>query len=140
MTLTTARIAFEDERTALGMDYAEAVLIIRRTMAHPIEVTEVKAPANRYEIGYHRELADDAEADLTPQELSDNGIDLVVEVAFPAWKLASDLPYAAPCRTPRSRTRTWPTSVEWTSRRWNAGCRTGLASRTYGTSGPPQRH
>ncbi|GAA3101681.1 UTRA domain-containing protein [Nonomuraea salmonea] len=48
MTLTTARIAYEDERAALGMDYAEAVLIIRRTMAHPnghpIEVTEVKAP------------------------------------------------------------------------------------------------
>jgi hypothetical protein len=82
MTLTTARIAYEDERTALGMDYAEAVLIIRRTMAHPnghpIEVTEVKAPANRYEIGHHRELADDPEADLTPQELADNGIDLVI--------------------------------------------------------------
>ena len=55
--------AYKDERTALGVDYTEAVLIIRRTMAHPhghpIEVTEVKAPANRYEIGYHRELADD---------------------------------------------------------------------------------
>jgi hypothetical protein len=82
MTLTTARIAYEDERTALGMDYAEAVLIIRRTMAHPnghpIEVTEVKALANRYEIGHHRELADDPEADLTPQELADNSIDLVI--------------------------------------------------------------
>ncbi|MEV5557416.1 GntR family transcriptional regulator [Nonomuraea wenchangensis] len=82
MTLTTARIAYEDERAALGMDYAEAVLIIRRTMAHPnghpIEVTEVKAPANRYEIGYHRELADDPDVDLTSQELSDNGIDLVI--------------------------------------------------------------
>ncbi|MFE3454625.1 GntR family transcriptional regulator [Nonomuraea sp. NPDC059194] len=82
MTITTARIAYEDERTALGMDYAEAVLIIRRTMAHanghPIEVTEVKAPANRYEIGYHRELADNPEAHFTPQELSNNGIDLVI--------------------------------------------------------------
>ncbi|MFF0860327.1 UTRA domain-containing protein [Nonomuraea sp. NPDC003560] len=82
LTLTSARIAYEDERAALGMDYAEAVLIIRRTTAHPngrpIEVTEVKAPANRYEIGYHRELADDPEADFTPQELSDNGIDLVI--------------------------------------------------------------
>ncbi|MGW4413020.1 UTRA domain-containing protein [Nonomuraea sp. NPDC004702] len=81
-TLTSARIAYEDERAALGMDYAEAVLIIRRTMAHPnghpIEVTELKAPANRYEIGYHRELADDPEADLTPQELADNGIDFVI--------------------------------------------------------------
>lgn len=77
MTITTASIAYEDERTALGMDYAEAVLIIRQTMAHPnghlIEVTEVKAPANRYEVGYHRELADDPDADFTPQELSDNG-------------------------------------------------------------------
>ncbi|MEN3541040.1 GntR family transcriptional regulator [Microbispora sp. ZYX-F-249] len=82
MTLTTARIAYEDERALLGLDYAEALLIIRRTMAHangrPIEVTEVKAPANRYEIGYHIELADDPDADLTPQELSDNGIDLVI--------------------------------------------------------------
>ncbi|MEV1172475.1 hypothetical protein [Nonomuraea sp. NPDC049784] len=78
MTLTTARIAYEDERTALGIDYAEAVLVIRRTMAHPIEVTEVKAPANRYEIGYQRELADEPEADLTPEERSDNGIDLVI--------------------------------------------------------------
>jgi DNA-binding GntR family transcriptional regulator len=82
MTLTTARIAYEDERALLGLDYAEALLIIRRTMAHangrPIEVTEVKAPANRYEIGYHTELADDPDADLTPQELSDNGIDLVI--------------------------------------------------------------
>ncbi|MGW5260923.1 hypothetical protein ACWEQG_08115 [Microbispora sp. NPDC004025] len=51
-------------------------------MAHansrPIEVTEIKAPANRYEIGYHTELADDPDSDLTPQELSDNGIDLVI--------------------------------------------------------------
>ncbi|MEV4294268.1 GntR family transcriptional regulator [Microbispora rosea] len=82
MTLTTARIAYEDERALLGLDYAEALLIIRRTMAHangrPIEVTEVKAPANRYEIGYHSELADDPDAHLTPQELSDNGIDLVI--------------------------------------------------------------
>jgi DNA-binding GntR family transcriptional regulator len=82
MTLTTARIAYEDERALLGLDYAEALLIVRRTMAHangrPIEVTEVKAPANRYEIGYHTELADDPDADLTPQELSDNGIDLVI--------------------------------------------------------------
>lgn len=82
MTLTTARIAYEDERALLGLDYAEALLIIRRTMAHangrPVEVTEVKAPANRYEIGYHTELADDPDADLTPQELSDNGIDLVI--------------------------------------------------------------
>ncbi|MEU7912098.1 MULTISPECIES: GntR family transcriptional regulator [Microbispora] len=82
MTLTTARIAYEDERALLGLDYAEALLIIRRTMSHangrPIEVTEVKAPANRYEIGYHTELADDPDADLTPQELSDNGIDLVI--------------------------------------------------------------
>ncbi len=82
MTLATARIAYEDERALLGLDYAEALLIIRRTMAHangrPIEVTEVKAPANRYEIGYHTELADDPDADLTPQELSDNGIDLVI--------------------------------------------------------------
>ncbi|MEU8104096.1 UTRA domain-containing protein [Nonomuraea muscovyensis] len=82
MTLTTARIAYEDERTALGMDYAEAVLIIRRTMAHtnghPIEVTEVKAPANRYEVGYHREIAEDPEAVFAAQELSDNGIDLVI--------------------------------------------------------------
>ncbi|XVQ83672.1 GntR family transcriptional regulator [Microbispora siamensis] len=82
MTLTTARIAYEDERALLGLDYAEALLIIRRTMAHangrPIEVTEVKAPANRYEIGHHTELADDPDADLTPQELSDNGIDLVI--------------------------------------------------------------
>ena len=82
MTLTTARIAYEDERALLGLDYAEALLIIRRTMAHangrPIEVTEVKAPANRYEIGFHTELADDPDADLTPQELSDNGIDLVI--------------------------------------------------------------
>jgi hypothetical protein len=38
--------------------------------------TEVKAAASRYEIGYHRELADTPEADLTSQELSDNGIDL----------------------------------------------------------------
>ncbi|MEV6865537.1 UTRA domain-containing protein [Streptosporangium subroseum] len=62
MTSTTSRIADEDERARLGMDYAEAILIIRRTMAHqnghPIEVTEVKAPANRYEIGYSAELAD----------------------------------------------------------------------------------
>ncbi|GAA4562210.1 GntR family transcriptional regulator [Planotetraspora kaengkrachanensis] len=82
MTLTTARIAYEDERTLLAMDYAEALLIIRRTMAHangrPIEVTEVKAPANRYEIGYHAELADEPTIDLTPQELRDNGIDLVI--------------------------------------------------------------
>ncbi|MEU0564204.1 hypothetical protein ABZ297_02250 [Nonomuraea sp. NPDC005983] len=64
------------------MDYAEAVLIIRRTMAHPnghpIEVTEVKAPVNRYEIGYHHELAEDPEVVFTPQELRDNGIDLVI--------------------------------------------------------------
>jgi hypothetical protein len=40
--------------------------------------TEVKAPANRYEVGYHRELAGEPEADLTPQEFSDNGIDLVI--------------------------------------------------------------
>jgi DNA-binding GntR family transcriptional regulator len=82
MTLTTARIAYEDERTLLAMDYAEALLIIRRTMAHangrPIEVTEIKAPANRYEIGYHTELADEPNIDLTPQELRDNGIDLVI--------------------------------------------------------------
>lgn len=82
MTLTTARIAYEDERALLAMDYAEALLIVRRTMAHangrPIEATEVKAPANRYEIGHHTELADDPAADLTPQELSDNGIDLVI--------------------------------------------------------------
>ncbi|MGP3915398.1 hypothetical protein [Nonomuraea sp. 10N515B] len=30
-----------------------------------------KAPANRYEIGYHRELADEPKTNLTPQELSD---------------------------------------------------------------------
>ncbi|MFI6504401.1 GntR family transcriptional regulator [Nonomuraea typhae] len=82
MTLTTARIAYEDERTALGMDHADAVLVIRRTMAHangrPIEVTEVKAPADRYEIAYHREVANAPDIDLTPQELSDNGIDLVI--------------------------------------------------------------
>jgi DNA-binding GntR family transcriptional regulator len=82
MTLTTARIAYEDERTLLAMDYAEAILIFRRTMAHanghPIEVAEVKAPANRYEIGYHAELADDPNADFTPQELADSGIALVI--------------------------------------------------------------
>ncbi|MFI6905099.1 GntR family transcriptional regulator [Nonomuraea sp. NPDC050394] len=82
MTLTTARIAYEDERSALGMDHADAVLVIRRTMAHangrPIEVTEVKAPADRYEIAYHREVANAPDIDLTPQELSDNGIDLVI--------------------------------------------------------------
>jgi hypothetical protein len=82
MTLTTSRIAYEDERARLGMDYAEAILIIRRTMAHanghPIEVTEVKAPANRYEIGYSAELADDLSAVFTPEELVDNGIALVI--------------------------------------------------------------
>ncbi|MGI5486728.1 GntR family transcriptional regulator [Microtetraspora malaysiensis] len=82
MTLTTARIAYEDERTLLAMDYAEALLIIRRTMAHtnghPIEVTEVKAPANRYEIAYHAELADNPDIKFTPQELSDSGISLVI--------------------------------------------------------------
>ncbi len=82
MTLTTARIAYEDERTLLAMDYAEALLIIRRTMAHqnghPIEVTEVKAPANRYEIGQHTELADDPDATFTPEELTDHGIDLMI--------------------------------------------------------------
>ncbi|MGW3365707.1 GntR family transcriptional regulator [Streptosporangium canum] len=82
MTLTTSRIAYEDERAGLGMDYAEAILIIRRTMAHanghPIEVTEVKAPANRYEIGYSAELADDPSAVFTPEELADNGIALVI--------------------------------------------------------------
>ncbi|MER5644877.1 hypothetical protein [Streptosporangium sp. NPDC002524] len=71
MTLTTSRIAYEDERARLGMDYAEAILIIRRTMAHtnghPIEVTEVKAPANRYEIGYSAELADDTSAVFPPK-------------------------------------------------------------------------
>lgn len=80
--MTTARIAYEDEHAVLGMDYAEAVHIIRRTMAHanghPIEVTEVKAPANHYEIGYHHEIAEDPEAVFTAQELSDNGIDLVI--------------------------------------------------------------
>ncbi|WP_346111819.1 hypothetical protein [Nonomuraea maheshkhaliensis] len=43
MTLTTARIAYEGERAALGMDYAEAVLIIRRTLpfaAQAIGTTE----------------------------------------------------------------------------------------------------
>ncbi|MGI5486736.1 hypothetical protein [Microtetraspora malaysiensis] len=40
--------------------------------------TEVKAPANRYEIGYHAELADEPTIDLTPQELRDNGVDLVI--------------------------------------------------------------
>ncbi|MEU6743013.1 GntR family transcriptional regulator [Streptosporangium sandarakinum] len=82
MTLTTSRIAYEHERTDLGMDYAEAVLVIRRTMAHhngrPIEVTEVKAPADHYEIGYSAELADDPSAVFTPQELADNGIALVI--------------------------------------------------------------
>lgn len=64
------------------MDYAEALLIIRRTMAHqnghPIKVTEVKAPANRYEIGHHTELADDPNATFTPEELTDQGIDLTI--------------------------------------------------------------
>jgi hypothetical protein len=37
-----------------------------------------QGPANRYEIGYHAKLADEPTIDLTPQELRDNGIDLVI--------------------------------------------------------------
>ncbi|MBO3747973.1 GntR family transcriptional regulator [Streptosporangiaceae bacterium NEAU-GS5] len=82
MTLTTARIAYEDERETLGLDYAEALLIVRRTMAHsngrPIEVTEVKAPANRYEIAHHHGVAADPDAAFTTEELAENGISLVI--------------------------------------------------------------
>ncbi|MER6176743.1 hypothetical protein [Streptosporangium sp. NPDC001681] len=45
---------------------------------HPIEITEVKAPANRYEIGCSAELADDVSAVFTPEELADNGIALTI--------------------------------------------------------------
>jgi DNA-binding GntR family transcriptional regulator len=82
VTLTTARIAYEDERAALSMDYAEAILIIRRTMTddqgHLLEVTEVKAAANRYEIAYGAEIADDPNALFTPEELAEEGIALVI--------------------------------------------------------------
>ncbi|RCG28973.1 GntR family transcriptional regulator [Sphaerisporangium album] len=82
VTLTTARIAYEDERTTLGMDYAEAILIIRRTMTddqgHPLEVTEVKAAANRYEIAHGAEIADDPNGLFTPEELAEEGIALVI--------------------------------------------------------------
>ncbi|MFI6386081.1 hypothetical protein [Nonomuraea sp. NPDC050540] len=40
-------------------------------MAHangrPIEVTEAKAPADRYEIAYQREVANTPDIDLTPR-------------------------------------------------------------------------
>jgi hypothetical protein len=82
MTLTTARIAYEDERTALGLDYADAILVIRRTMSdqqgHPLEVTEVKAPANRYEIAQATEVADDPNALFSPDELAEEGIALAI--------------------------------------------------------------
>lgn len=62
---------------------AEALLIIHRTMlggerSRPIEVTEVKAPANRFELGHGAELADDPNALFTPEELADEGIALLI--------------------------------------------------------------
>lgn len=80
--LTTSRISYEDERSRLAMDYADALLIIRRIMmsqdGHVLEVTEVKAPANSFEIGHGAELADDPNALFTPEELADEGISLII--------------------------------------------------------------
>jgi DNA-binding GntR family transcriptional regulator len=82
ITLTTARIAYEDERAPLGLDYAEALLIIQRSMVtvsgQLVEVTEVKAPANRFEIAHAAEIADDVNALFAPEELVEEDILLVV--------------------------------------------------------------
>jgi DNA invertase Pin-like site-specific DNA recombinase len=55
---------------------------IRRTMTdgqgHPLEVTEVKAAANRYEIAHGAEIADDPHALFSPEELAEEGIALVI--------------------------------------------------------------
>ncbi|SEG94896.1 hypothetical protein SAMN04489712_1547 [Thermomonospora echinospora] len=64
------------------MDYTEAVLIITRTMCDQqgrmLEATEVKVPANRFEIGHGAELADDPHALFTPEELASEGIALII--------------------------------------------------------------
>lgn len=82
-TLTSARISYENERAQLDIDYAEALLIIRRTMLggehnRPMEVTEVKAPANRFELAYGAELADDQDALFRPEEPADGAVALLV--------------------------------------------------------------
>jgi DNA-binding GntR family transcriptional regulator len=82
ITMNTARISYEDERSRLAMEYAEALLIIRRMMMSEqgriLEVTEVKAPANHFEIGHGAELADDPNALFTSEELADEGISLII--------------------------------------------------------------
>ncbi|HEY8478293.1 MAG TPA: hypothetical protein VIL71_00545 [Spirillospora sp.] len=42
------------------------------------EVTEVKAPANRFELAYGAELADDQDALFRPEEPADGAVALLV--------------------------------------------------------------
>lgn len=82
ITLSTARLAYEDERTQLGMDYTDAILVIQRTMVDKhgrlLEATETKAPASHFEIGHAAEIADDPNEIFSSEELSDEGIALVI--------------------------------------------------------------
>ncbi|MER5319516.1 hypothetical protein [Streptosporangium roseum] len=70
--------AFQQSRKRHASFYQSLIREHGPLNGHPIEVTEVKAPANRYEIGYSAELADDPSAVFTPEELADNGIALVI--------------------------------------------------------------
>ncbi|MFC7734057.1 UTRA domain-containing protein [Actinomadura keratinilytica] len=71
VTLTTARLAYGDERARLAIDYTDAILAITRTMIDEhgrlLEATEVKAPASHFEIGHGAELADDPNALFPPK-------------------------------------------------------------------------
>ncbi|MFD0657146.1 UTRA domain-containing protein [Thermocatellispora tengchongensis] len=82
ITVTSARIAYEDERAPLGLDYAEALLIIHRAMvdeqARTVEVTEVKAPANRFEIAHAAETGHDEQELYTPGQSAEEGVVLIV--------------------------------------------------------------
>ncbi|GAA1519752.1 hypothetical protein GCM10009677_61330 [Sphaerisporangium rubeum] len=82
MTLVMARMPSDNERIRLNMQVGDALLIIRRHMVdrhgRRIEVTDVKAPANQFEIAYALEVADDPNALFTREEMAENGITLVI--------------------------------------------------------------
>ncbi|WP_169809326.1 GntR family transcriptional regulator [Actinomadura chibensis] len=82
ITLTTARLAYEDERTRLGMSYADAIVLVTRTQidrhGRLLESTQVKAPASHFEIGHGAELADDPNELFNPEELADEAIALLI--------------------------------------------------------------
>ncbi|MGI5206356.1 GntR family transcriptional regulator [Spirillospora sp. CA-108201] len=81
-TTTAARLAYEDERAALSMDYADAILIITRAMltqhGQILEITEVKVPASHFEVAPMSEVTDQRTIFEDPEESAMLGIAFVM--------------------------------------------------------------